>query len=110
MSPAPGPARPTAGRGGFGDGSGGGLGGPATHRLRHLAGPDARRAHVETARGAVDQCPHTLDVRVPAALRPAMRVAEAHAERRVLATDFAHSSHDADAPRGNLGDEGKRLA
>jgi hypothetical protein len=62
--------------------------------LLDLPGLDARRADVDSLGRAVHEGPNTLDVRVPPALRPAVRVADVHAERRLLATHFAHGGHD----------------
>src|SRR5690349_761544 len=62
--------------------------------LLDLAGLDARRAGVEPAGRAVHDGPHTLDVRVPPAAGASVRVADGHAERRLLATHFAYRCHD----------------
>jgi hypothetical protein len=74
------------------------LTGAAAGRLRDLPRTDARRANAHAAGGPIDQHPDALDVRVPTPLRAAVRVAQAHAERRALAAHLAHRSHDAIAP------------
>src|SRR5581483_649898 len=59
-----------------------------------LAGLDARGAHVEPLRGAATgRHSHGLDVRVPAAVGPPVRVGHVVTEARPLATDVAHASH-----------------
>src|SRR5262245_38613466 len=62
--------------------------------LLHLACLEAGGAHVDAARCAVDDGPNLLHVRVPASLRPPVRVAELHAEARLLAADLAHGCHE----------------
>ena len=91
--------------GAAGDGSGsGGAGGSGREGpdrpLDDLAGPDARGAGVDPLGRSVHERPHPLDVRVPAPLGPAVRVADVHPERGLLATDVTHRCHDApDPPR-----------
>lgn len=58
-----------------------------------LAGLDAAGADLDPTCSAVDHGPHSLDVGVPAALGTAMRVTDAHAERRVLAAHLAGRCH-----------------
>ena len=55
---------------------------------------EARRADVEavTIAGA-DFCPDGLNVRVPPAMCPPVRMRDRHAEARPLAADVAHGSH-----------------
>ena len=62
-------------------------------RALHLAGLEARRADVEALRGAGDDGTHTLDVRVPAAARPLVRVRDAVPEARALGADVAVGCH-----------------
>src|SRR4051794_24156270 len=50
----------------------------------HLAGLEARRAHVETLRRPRDDGTDALDVRVPAPLRAHVRVRDAVPEARAL--------------------------
>ena len=61
---------------------------------RDLAGFEAGGAYVEavTIAGA-DSRPDGLNVRVPPAMCPPMRVRDRHAEARPLAADVAHGSH-----------------
>src|SRR3954449_8186150 len=63
-------------------------------RLLHLARLEAGGAHVEPLGTAVDDGPDLLHVRVPAPLGPAVRVADAHAELRLLAAHLADRRHD----------------
>src|SRR5688572_31447600 len=64
-----------------------------------LAGADARGARVDPATVAGgDERPHGLDVRVPTARRPAVRVRHRHTETGPLATDVAHGSHGGSLP------------
>jgi len=59
-----------------------------------LAGLDARGADLELlGRAATGGGAHRLDVRVPAAVGPPVRVGHVVAEARSLATDVAHASH-----------------
>src|SRR5690242_9274629 len=59
-----------------------------------LAGLDARGADLELlGRAATGRGAHRLDVRVPAAVGPPVRVGHVVAEARSLATDVAHASH-----------------
>src|SRR5680860_115290 len=58
-----------------------------------LAGLQARRAHVEPLGRRAHHRAHALDVRVPSAGRPAVRVRDAVAEARPLAADVAVGSH-----------------
>src|SRR5258707_529031 len=59
-----------------------------------LAGLDTRRAHLHFAgRAAAGRRAHGLDVRVPAAVGPAVRVGHVVAEARLLVADLAHGSH-----------------
>ena len=61
---------------------------------RDLARFEARSADVEavTIAGA-DSRPDGLNVRVPPAMCPPVRVRDRHAEARPLAADVAHGSH-----------------
>src|SRR3954447_15262710 len=59
----------------------------------HLAGLEARRAHVETLGRPRDDGTHALDVRVPAPLRAHVRVRDAVPEARALGADVAVGSH-----------------
>src|SRR5262245_21599214 len=68
--------------------------GSARSGLLHLARLEAGGAHVDATRCAVHDGAHLLHIRVPPALRPAVRVAELHAETRLLAADLAHGCHD----------------
>lgn len=61
--------------------------------LGDLAGLDAARADVQALRGAVDDCPHALDVGVPAPLGATVAVADAVAEGGVLAAHLADGRH-----------------
>src|SRR4051812_30084634 len=58
-------------------------------RLGDLAGLEAGRAHVDPLRRAVHDRAHPLHVRVPAPLRAPVRVAQLHAEDRLLAAHIA---------------------
>src|SRR6185436_18703151 len=59
-----------------------------------LARLDARGADLELlGRAATGRGAHRLDVRVPAAVGPPVRVGHVVAEARSLATDVAHASH-----------------
>ena len=58
-----------------------------------LAGLQALRADVQPARRAVHQDPNPLDVRIPPAVGPAVRVRHLHAEEWSLPAYFAHCSH-----------------
>src|SRR5690606_31154850 len=60
---------------------------------RDLAGLDARGAGVHALRRPADHGTHTLDVRVPATGRTAVRVRDVVAEARPLAADVAVGSH-----------------
>src|SRR3954469_1997540 len=62
--------------------------------LLHLACLEAGGAHVETLRGAVHDRPDLLHVGVPTTLGPPVRVADAHAELRLLAAHLADRRHD----------------
>src|SRR6478735_3474712 len=59
----------------------------------HLAGLEARRAHVETLGRPRNDGTHALDVRVPATLRAHVRVRDAVPEARALGADVAVGSH-----------------
>src|SRR6218665_1028158 len=59
----------------------------------HLAGLEARRAHVETLGRPRDDGTNALDVRVPAPLRAHVRVRDAVPEARALGADVAVGSH-----------------
>src|SRR5690606_13316074 len=63
----------------------------------HLAGLEARGAHVQALGSPGDHGTHALDVRVPATLGAAVRVRDRVPEGRALATDVAVGSHD-DSP------------
>src|SRR6187397_3210069 len=63
-------------------------------RFDDLARLDATRADVDALGRALDQRTHTLDVRVPAALRPAVGVRHRHTPRGALATHFTNRCHD----------------
>ena len=59
-----------------------------------LARLDARGAHVQLAHGARrDLRAHRLNVRIPPAVGPPVRVGHAHAESRTLATHVTYGSH-----------------
>src|SRR3569623_1655909 len=59
-----------------------------------LAGLDARGADLQLlGRAATGRGAHRLDVRVPAAVGPPVRVGHVVAAARSLATDVAHASH-----------------
>src|SRR4051812_26809211 len=66
---------------------------PCMSGLLDLARLDAAGAHVQPPRRAVDECAHALHVRVPAPVGPAVRVAEALAEDRLLAAQLADGCH-----------------
>src|SRR3954466_7083876 len=66
---------------------------PCMSGLLNLARLDAAGAHVQPPRRAVDECAHALHVRVPAPVGPAVRVAEALAEDRLLAAQLADGCH-----------------
>src|SRR5438477_11628558 len=61
--------------------------------LLDLSGADAGGADVDPLGGAVDQGADPLDVGVPPALGPAVRVADAHTERGMLAAHLTHRCH-----------------
>src|SRR4051794_18076766 len=75
--------------------------------LGHLAGADARRAHVQAAGAAVDDRPHPLDVRIPPTLRATVRVGDAHTERRLLAAHLTHRCHDVLPLQQSFGNRGR---
>jgi len=54
----------------------------------------ARRAYMQPHRRAVDEGADALDVRIPAALGPAVGVRHVHPEAGMLATDLANGCHD----------------
>src|SRR5699024_9997201 len=61
---------------------------------------DAGRAHVHPLAGAVVQARmHRLDVRVPTAFGPPVRVRDGHSEAGSLGTDVADGSHSRRTPR-----------
>src|SRR4029077_19742512 len=59
----------------------------------YLAGLDAGRAHIHPARGLADHRAHALNVGVPAARGPAVRVRHIVAEARPFAAHIADGSH-----------------
>lgn len=62
-------------------------------RLGHLAGLDAACAHVHPLGRVADLHTDALDVGIPPALGPAMRVAEAHAKDGFLIANVADGGH-----------------
>src|SRR5688572_16963145 len=68
------------------------------HRLLDLAGLEAAGADVHPLRGAVDDRPDPLDVRVPPPVGAHVRMADALPEGRVLAAHLADRCHDALLP------------
>ena len=59
-----------------------------------LAGLEARGAHIDLAHGAGGNLrADRLDVRIPAPMRPAVRMRDAHAETGTLATHVTYGSH-----------------
>src|SRR6266508_1336399 len=62
-------------------------------RLFHLARLQAGGADVDPLGAAVHDGADALDVGVPSTLRAPVRVADAHAELRLLAADVAHGCH-----------------
>src|SRR5918994_7570489 len=61
--------------------------------LLHLPRLDAAGAGLDALRRTVDNGSDTLDVGVPPALGPPVRVADTHAPRRVLAAHLANGCH-----------------
>src|SRR5690606_3534902 len=108
------PRAPATGALGVRERCGGPGGGPraaisgSVDDLRDLPRPDAAGADVQPPGGAVDEGPHTLDVRVPPALGTPVRVADAHAPRRALAAHLADGCHDG-SPRWSSSDRTGRL-
>ena len=59
-----------------------------------LAGAQATSADVYPFDASADDGANPLDIRIPAALGPNMRMADAHAKRRFLIADLTYRSHD----------------
>src|SRR5260370_19460162 len=59
---------------------------------------EAARTHADATGGPVDHRAHALQVRVPAAGRLIVRVADVVPGDRALATQFANSSHGSNSP------------
>ena len=59
-----------------------------------LAGAQATGADVYPFDASADDGANPLDIRIPAALGPNMRMADAHAKRRLLVADLTYRGHD----------------
>src|SRR4029453_11358478 len=67
--------------------------GARPRRLDDLAGLDARGADVQAGRGAAEDGPAPLDVRVPAPLGAPVRVRDAHPPGRALPAELTDCCH-----------------
>ena len=62
-------------------------------RTLYLAGTQATSADIDTLYLSVNNRAHTLDIRLPLALRPDMGMADMHAGLHSLRANFADSCH-----------------